>query len=249
VAGIGVSDAEDIFFLGFQGLSSNATMADARVATEAAGTSLFGAASTQLASVSAAWGAVGVGAAAPPPPPGTPTVSITSPAEGATVSGNVTVTADASADAGVAQVEFFVEGVSIGVDTSAPYSASWDTTGLSDGTNHTITAVVTDSASPSQQATSEGVTVTVDNSAPPPSSISLSASGYKVKGLQKADLTWSGATSTNVDVYRNGALLASTPNDGSYTDEINNRGGGSYTYKVCESGSTSTCSNEATVVF
>ncbi|HET7088802.1 MAG TPA: PKD domain-containing protein [Anaerolineae bacterium] len=78
--------------------------------------------------------------------------------------------------------------------------------------------------------------------------ITLTANGYKVRGLQKADLTWSGATSPNVDIYRNNALIATTENDGFYTDNINNRGGGSYTYKVCEAG-TSICSNEATVTF
>ncbi|HUH12939.1 MAG TPA: S8 family serine peptidase, partial [Longimicrobiales bacterium] len=42
--------------------------------------------------------------------------------------------------------------------------------------------------------------------------ISLSATGYKVKGRMHADLAWSGATSTNVDVYRNGSLIATTAN-------------------------------------
>jgi hypothetical protein len=78
--------------------------------------------------------------------------------------------------------------------------------------------------------------------------IILTATGYKVRGLQKADLTWSGAGSTNVDVYQDGELLLTTENDGSYTDDINRRGGGSYTYQVCEEG-TSTCSNEAIVSF
>jgi serine protease len=77
---------------------------------------------------------------------------------------------------------------------------------------------------------------------------SLSASGYKVRGVQHADLTWSGATSTNVDILRNGTIVTTTANDGTHTDNINQRGGGSYTYKVCEAG-TSTCSNEATVTF
>ena len=81
-----------------------------------------------------------------------------------------------------------------------------------------------------------------------PSTITLSASGYKVQGRQKADLTWSGAVGGNVDVYRDDNLTATTANDGAYTDNINNRGGGSYTYRVCEAGTT-TCSNDATVSF
>jgi hypothetical protein len=72
--------------------------------------------------------------------------------------------------------------------------------------------------------------------------------GYKVKGIQMADLTWSGATSGNVDVFRNNSMITTTTNDGFHTDNINNRGGGSYTYRVCEEG-TLTCSNNVTIAF
>ncbi len=86
----------------------------------------------------------------------------------------------------------------------------------------------------------------------PAASFSLTASGYKVKGLQKVDLSWSGtsASATHVDIHRDGAILAADEaNDGTYTDDINAKGGGSYTYKVCEAGSTTVCSNEVSVVF
>ena len=76
----------------------------------------------------------------------------------------------------------------------------------------------------------------------------LSARGYQVQRRNTVDLTWSGATSGTVDIYRNNALLISTSNDGLYTDPIGNRGHGTYTYKVCEAG-TQTCSNSATVNF
>lgn len=82
----------------------------------------------------------------------------------------------------------------------------------------------------------------------PAPSLSLSVRGYKVQGLQKADLTWSGASSTNVDVWRNNDFKITTANDFFHTDDINNRGSGSYTYKVCES-NTSTCSNNVTISF
>lgn len=78
--------------------------------------------------------------------------------------------------------------------------------------------------------------------------ITLSATGYKVKGAQAVDLAWSGAGSTNVDVYRDGAIIATTPNDGAYTDSLGGKGAATYNYQVCEAG-TSTCSNVATVVF
>ena len=88
-----------------------------------------------------------------------PSVSITSPSNGSTVSGSVNVTANASDDHGVTQVEFFVDGVSIGVDTSAPYSASWNTTTYSDGA-HTVSATATDTIG---QTGNSSVGVTVQN--------------------------------------------------------------------------------------
>ena len=78
--------------------------------------------------------------------------------------------------------------------------------------------------------------------------ISLTASGYKAKGFQTVDLSWGPVTSTSVDVYRDGVVIVTTSNDGTYTDNIGIKGGGTYIYKVCEAG-TATCSNEATVVF
>jgi hypothetical protein len=76
----------------------------------------------------------------------------------------------------------------------------------------------------------------------------LSASGYKVKGVQHVDLTWAGATGTSVDVYRNNVKIVTTANDGAHTDNIGTKGGGNYVYKVCDAG-TSTCSNDANVSF
>ncbi|MCC2617452.1 S8 family serine peptidase [Aestuariibacter halophilus] len=77
---------------------------------------------------------------------------------------------------------------------------------------------------------------------------SLSATGYKQRGLQMVDLSWSGAQTTNVDIYRDGQLIDTTNNDGSYTDALNTKGGGSYDYQVCEEASN-TCSATQTVVF
>ena len=66
----------------------------------------------------------GIGGAPPPPDTTPPTVSVTAPAAGATVSGtNVTVSANASDNVGVAGVQFKLDGANLGAeDTSAPYS-------------------------------------------------------------------------------------------------------------------------------
>ncbi len=78
--------------------------------------------------------------------------------------------------------------------------------------------------------------------------ISLAVNAYKVRGLQKVDLSWSGATSAQVDIIRDGTTIATVDNSGAYTDHIDRRGGGSYTYRVCEAG-TDACSAEATATF
>src|SRR6266487_489823 len=46
---------------------------------------------------------------------------------------------------------------------------------------------------------------------PTPGQITLSARGYKVQGQQAVDLSWNGATSNNIDIYRNGVLIVTVP--------------------------------------
>ncbi len=76
--------------------------------------------------------------------------------------------------------------------------------------------------------------------------ITLTASGYKVKGVQRADLRWNGATP--VDIFRDNAKVATSVGGSSFTDIIGAKGGGSYIYRVCSAGTT-TCSSDVTVVF
>jgi hypothetical protein len=76
----------------------------------------------------------------------------------------------------------------------------------------------------------------------------LSTSGLEVNGVKRANLTWSVASGSNVDVYRNSTKITTTTDDGTHTDNIGTKGSGTYTYKVCVAG-TATCSNNSTVVF
>jgi hypothetical protein len=101
--------------------------------------------------------------------------------------------------------------------------------------SYTVTLTVTDNAGASGS----------DARAVDP--ISLSARGYKRNGLQKVDLSWSGPSGTSFDVYRDGVRVA-TLQATAYTDNINNRGSGSYTYKVCSAAFPS-CSDQITVAF
>jgi N-acetylneuraminic acid mutarotase len=78
--------------------------------------------------------------------------------------------------------------------------------------------------------------------------ISLSVAGRKVGGINTVRLTWMGATSANIDIYRNGIVIGTVPNTDNYTDSTGDTGRARYTYRVCEAG-TDTCSNDATVRF
>src|SRR5262249_57245240 len=78
--------------------------------------------------------------------------------------------------------------------------------------------------------------------------ITLRASGRKLGGINTVRLTWSGATSTKIDLYRDGRPIVRTANDGSYTDSTGDTGRARYMYWVCEAG-TATCSNNARVTF
>ena len=95
-------------------------------------------------------------------PDTTPTVAITAPANGASVSGTITISANASDNVGVVGVRFFVDGVLLSAeDTAAPYAAAWNTTFATNG-SHSLSAVARDAAGKTATA---AVSVTVANGA------------------------------------------------------------------------------------
>jgi hypothetical protein len=115
--------------------------------------------------------AVGTGAASAASnsvtPYALPTVSIIAPATGTKVKGTITVTASASDNIGISAVNFFVDGIFYkGAATSSPYSISWDTTVVSDG-SHTIYAIAYNAAGNGKQSST--ISVTVDNTVTAPS--------------------------------------------------------------------------------
>lgn len=106
-----------------------------------------------------------------------PVVAISAPASGATVSGTVTIAANATDNVGVVGVQFRLDGVALGgEDLTAPYSFAWNTTGASNGV-HSLTAVARDAAG--NQTTSAAVSVTVGN-APPPSGAAIAVGQIEV---------------------------------------------------------------------
>jgi hypothetical protein len=103
-----------------------------------------------------------------------PSVSITSPAIGATLSGTTNVTASASDNVGVTKVEFLLDGALQSTDTSSPYAWSWNTTTASNAA-HVLTAKAYDAATNS--TTSAAINVTVSNGG---GGSSANVSGWKI---------------------------------------------------------------------
>ena len=89
-----------------------------------------------------------------------PTTQITSPANNATVSGTVTVTATASDNVGIASIKIFIDGAQVASGATSPLNYSWNTAGVNNG-SHTIYSVASDAAGNTGNSTI--VTVTVNN--------------------------------------------------------------------------------------
>jgi chitodextrinase len=148
-----------------------------------------------------------------------PTVSITAPVNGATVSGTVSVTANASDNVGVASVQFQLDGANLGaLDTTSPYSFSWATTTATNA-SHTLRAIAKDAAGNS--TTSTAVTVTVNNVAdttPPSVPAGLSATAISSSQI---NLSWTASTDnvgvTGYNIYRAGVKIGTAPST-SYQD-------------------------------
>lgn len=99
----------------------------------------------------------------PPRDTNPPSVSITYPMDGATVSGGITVTIDASDDSGVSRVELYKDGALFAVDTEASYEFYWDTTSDQDG-SHSLRAVAYDNAGNTGESKTISVSVENNNS-------------------------------------------------------------------------------------
>ena len=118
-----------------------------------------------------------------------PTVSLQSLPT--TLSRTVTLAADASDDVSVVSVEFKVDGVSLGSDTTAPYSFDWNSGGVADGA-HTVTAHGRDALN--NEGISSAVTVTVRNQLP----FAVAMSGREENPANAAVSAGSGTLTVNL---------------------------------------------------
>lgn len=165
VTGIGIAKAAKIFYKANSELmTSTSNFQAARNATAQAAKTIYGDCSAEWENTQKAWDAVGV--------PGTwtrcgmggdttaPTASVTAPTAGATVSGTVTVSASAMDNVGVTAVDFYAGASLLGSDTTSPYSITWDSKSVANG-SYSITVKARDAAG--NVGTSAGVSVTVSN--------------------------------------------------------------------------------------
>lgn len=124
----------------------------------------------------------GGGGTTPPPTGGDnapPSVTVTAPTGGQSVSGTITLSANASDDVGVVGVQFQVDGANVGgEDTSAPFALSWNSGSVASGA-HTVTAIARDASG--KRTTSAGVSFTVGGGGvpQPPTNVRIVAEAEK----------------------------------------------------------------------
>src|SRR5262249_21313038 len=154
-----------------------------------------------------------------------PTVSITAPANAATVIGTISVSASASDNNGVVGVQFQLDGANLGAeDTAPPSSVIWNSTSTTNG-SHTLSAIARDAAGNKSTAS---VTVTVNNpvpdTTPPTVSITAPATGATVSGTISASANasdnvgvvgvqfqWAGSTLAPEDTTPRNTVAGTTP--------------------------------------
>ena len=116
-----------------------------------------------------------------------PVVSITSPTNGTSFDQGdaISISANASdVDGTISQVEFFAGAISLGVDTTSPYSVNWTNANVG---NHTITAVAMDNGGAT--TTSTAISITVNQVGPPPPVVSITSPTNNASFVVGDDIT------------------------------------------------------------
>jgi subtilisin family serine protease len=99
---------------------------------------------------------------APAPDVTEPSVAITTPGDGESASGGITVDVSAIDDGTVERVELYIDGARFATDTTAPYQFYWDSSVNADG-SYDLQAVAYDSAG--NEGWSDVVTLSIENDA------------------------------------------------------------------------------------
>ncbi len=154
-----------------------------------------------------------------------PTVSISSPANGSTQIGTITITANASDNVAVAGVYLVIDGSNVGTeDTTSPYQFIIDTKTLTNA-SHTIAARARDTSNGMTLSASRSITVNnvvPDTTAPTVSIGTPSASGTTVSGVITIAATASDAVGVaGVQFFMNGAAIGAEDTSAPYSTTFN----------------------------
>ncbi len=159
-----------------------------------------------------------------------PTVSITSPANGATYTAPASVTINATAadsDGTVSKVDFYQGTTLLGTDTTSPYSYTW--TNVAAG-SYSLTAKATDNLGAVTTSAAVGITVNAAN-VPPTVSITAPTNGATYTApasvVINATAADSDGTVSKVDFYQ-GTTLLGTDTTSPYSYTWTNVAAGSY---------------------
>lgn len=128
-----------------------------------------------------------------------PNVNFVSPQSGQTVSGTITISANATDNVVIAGVQFVLDGTNLGPELiQPPYQIGWNTASSANGT-HTLTARARDT---SGYTNSASVTVIVNNAGAVTFQILIPAAGAFYPAGQQLNITWQQAGgATGYDVY------------------------------------------------
>lgn len=168
-------------------------------------------------------------------------VSFSSPANDATLSGISTVTASASDNVGVAKVEFYQDNSLIGSAVSAPYSLALDTTRLPDGA-YTLSAKAYDAAGnvgargPVGVTVKNAVTVPSGSVSASPNPCSIPAGGVSCT----AAVSWQAANAPQAGLFvrEQGVLVSGAP--GTYSPSYINAAGFNFDVRADQANANST---------
>ena len=143
-----------------------------------------------------------------------PQVSITSPATGSSFEAGSTITVSANAtdsDGSISKVEFFRDGVSLGSDSSAPYSITWTATAVG---SHQLAAVATDDRNASARSATVNIAVratgkdTIAPSIPTALAVSSRTSDSIALRWNAASDNSGGSGIDRYELYRDGQQIA-----------------------------------------
>lgn len=163
-----------------------------------------------------------------------PSVSISSPASGATITGATTVSATASDNVGVSKVEFYLDGVLQTTDTTSPYSWAWSPTSAQNGA-HSLTAKAYDAANNSTTSAAVSVTVSISTTCTPAQVVGNS-------GFESGAVTWT----TTAGVIDNSTTKPA--HAGSWKAWMNGYGS-AHTDTVTQNVTIPACATTATLTF